>query len=699
VSTSASARGPVARGNLAASARATRALTPAEAAWLVAPACALLLLAAIVVLGPPLGRALFAPPGDWTIWQQFVNARFVQLEPTEHARYAIALLGPLLVCGGALALARRAPRTTIAPALVAASQVALLLFVVACVVAQQRHVYDSSFTNERTAGRMVVVSLPTLVVGVLLALLAAWALQRPGAPAFAQTALQEGRRRRLAAIALATLFSLLWLLTAFNTDGTIELANQSVSDNIAFWSDEAFALLDGHAPLVDFHAQYGHLWAYAAAGGMALFGASLAVYAAIMLAGTAGALAAVLATFRQVAGTWPAALALFLPFTATSFYMAVGPLENRYGPANLFSLFPIRYGGPYVLLWLVVRRVRRRATRPPIALFALAGLVAINNLEFGLAALGASLLALAAAAEDRSPRALARLAGAAVAGVAIAVALVSALTLVVAGSLPHPAMLTTFPRIYGAEGFGLLPMPPLGFHLVVYVTFAAAIVVAVVRLATRAGAAADEAPLTTALAWAGSFGLGAGGYFVGRSHPHVLIDLFSAWALALSLLAIVIARALARRAGRRPQLAELLVLAGVGVMACSLAQTPTPWSQVERLWDARPPQDRIATVGTEVVDKLTTRGEPVALMMMLGHRIAYELGLDNVTPYANMDSMMTREQWGETLRRLQRSGGRKVIVMRHWLFPERIEYLRSAGFVGAREAAGVGFVEYVRRGP
>ncbi|HEX7289826.1 MAG TPA: hypothetical protein VF250_01755, partial [Conexibacter sp.] len=503
MSTSASARGTVARGNLASPARAARALTPAEAAWLVAPACALLLLAAIVALGPPLGRALFAPPGDWTIWRQFVDARFVQLEPTEHARYAIALLGPPLVCGGALALARRAPRTTLAPGLATASQVALLLFVVACVVAQQRHLYDSSFTNERTAGRMVVLSLATLAVGVLLALLAGWASQRPRALERARAALRESPRRRAAALALAALFALLWLLTAFNTDGTIELANQSVTDNIAFWSDEAFSLLGGHAPLVDFHAQYGHLWAYVAAGGMTLFGASLAVYAAVMLAGTAGALAAVFATFRHVAGSWVGALALFLPFTATSFYMAVGPLENRYGPANLFSLFPIRYAGPYALLWLVVRRVRRGTARPPIALFALAGLVAINNLEFGLAALGASLLALVAAAEDRSPRALARLGAAAATGLAIAVAIVSALTLAVAGSLPHPRMLTTFPSIYGAEGFGLLPMPSLGLHLVVYVTFVAAIVVAVVRIA--AGCEPAEAPLTAALAWAGLF--------------------------------------------------------------------------------------------------------------------------------------------------------------------------------------------------
>jgi len=697
VSTSTSARGAVARGKLVTPARAPHALTLGEAAWLVAPACAALLLAAIVVLGPPLGRALFAPHGEWTIWPQFVGAHFVHTEPTEHARYAIALLGPPLVAAGALALWRRRTRVAGAPVAAAASQVGLLLFVLVCVVAQQRHLYDRTFTGEPATHRMTIVALPTLAIAVLVAASAGWALQRPRIVVRALDALQESPRRRVVAIALAALFGVLWLLSAFNTDGTIELANPSVTDNIAFWSDEAFALLGGHAPLVDFHAQYGHLWAYVAAGALSLFGATLAVYAAVMLAGTACTLAAVLATFRRLTGGWPAALVLFLPFTATSFYLEVGPLSNRYGPANLFSLFPIRYAGPYVLLWLVVRRVQRGTTRAPIALLAFAGLVALNNVEFGLPAFGASLLALAAAAEDRSPRGLARLAATALAGLAIALALVCALTLVVAGSLPHLGMLTTFPRIYGAEGFGLLPMPSIGFHLILYVTFAAAIVVAVVRLAAAGGGA--EVPLTAALMWSGLFGLGAGSYFVGRSHPHVLIDLFSAWALALSLLTVVVVQAVVRRGLRRPQLAELLVLAGFGVMACSLAQAPTPWSQLQRLSHSRPPAERVAAAATAVVDRLTVRGEPVALMLFLGQRIAYELGLDDVTPYANMDSMMTVQQWAETLRDLRRAGGLKVIVPRHWLLPERIDYLRRAGYDGAREAAGLGIVEFVRRSP
>ena len=127
-------------------------------------------------------------------------------------------------------------------------------------------------------------------------------------------------------------------------------------------------------------------------------------------------------------------------------------------------------------------------------------------------------------------------------------------------------------------------MPKIGIFLVVYVTFAAAIAAAAVRLVRRA----EDVVLTAMLAWIGVFGLIAGAYFAGRSHPQVLIDLFSPWALALVLLTIVAVRALAARDWRAPAPAELAVLFGFGLAVCSLAQTPAPWSQVARIRDLAP---------------------------------------------------------------------------------------------------------------
>jgi hypothetical protein len=645
------------------------------------------------VFGPALGRALFPPPPDGMFWLMYLRAGVVRPEPTEHARYLIALTGPLLLSGATVVLAGR--RTALkVPPLTTAARAALAAFAAIAVIAQQRHVYPPLFT-QRGYQKAVYFTLPTLIVAGALTLLGAAVLQRPRLVQRLAAASRETLVKRLAATAAAALFVLAWLLTGFNTDGSLVNANFSVSDNIPFWIDESFSILNGQAPLVDFNAQYGHLWAYIAAGGLALLGSSFTVYATVMLAGTAAALAAVYATLRRLVGSSLTTLGLFLPFVATSFFMERGPLGNRYGPSNLFSIFPIRYAGPFLLLWLVVRRIGRPSDRAPVLLFAVAGLVLINNLEFGVPALGATVAALLWSAPPRSLRRFGPLAGAAAAGIACAVAAVCVLTLLVAGSLPHFSMLLTFPRIYGAGSFGLLPMPTLGLHLALYATFAAAIVLATVRAAANDGSA--DPALTGALAWAGVFGLGAGAYFVGRSHPHVLIDLFSAWSLAITLLAIAIVPAILRRPSRRPELAEALVLVAFAVGVCSLAQTPMPWTQIQRVRNAPPVDRRYETAVVDTVRKLTHRGETVALFMKQGHRIADQLGLVDVTPYANIESMMTHRQWEETIVALRRAHGREIILVRETLFDEEILYVERSGFKPTREAHGLRLIEFVAR--
>ena len=159
-----------------------------------------------------------------------------------------------------------------------------------------------------------------------------------------------------------------------------------------------------------------------------------------------------------------------------------GRSARRYGPENLFSIFPIRYGGPYLLAWLA--RTRRGATaarrrgccrspasspsttpssagrvRRDVAALAWAQrrpLAAHGGRGCGRAAVGL----LAARRRCRCSRWPRRLAAAL-----------------------RPA--DEFARLYGIDGFGLVPMPTLGFHLAVYVTFAAALVLATVRAVAR----------------------------------------------------------------------------------------------------------------------------------------------------------------------------------------------------------------------
>jgi hypothetical protein len=663
-------------------------LPAGELAWLAVLPCSLVLIALILVLGPPLGHLLAASTVPARFWPAVVAEGRVRPEDTEHARYLLALLGPVLIGGAAFALAHRQLRLRRSAVAVSAGRAVLVGFVVAAVLYQHRLTYDPSYSWAGAAARTVYFTWRTLSIALLIAGLVVVALRRRSVVALLAPAVRERRAMRVLALAVALAFVVLWLLSAFNTDTTLAKVNEDVWLNVQFWIDEPFAILNGQAPLVDFHAQYGQLWAYLAAGALTLFGTTFTVYSLTMLAGIAVALLAVFAAFRRLTANSVAALALFLPFVATSFFMEEGPLTNRYAPVNLFNEFPTRYAGPYVLLWLVVRRLDRASRRSSIPLFVFAGVVAINNLEFGAPAFGASLLALLMAERDHSRVRMARLCGHALVGIVGAAALVTVLTLAVAGSLPDFEWLTTFPRIFWSNGYGMLPMPRFGLHLAVYVTFGGALVAAITRMLARD----EDVTLTGALAWAGVFGLGASVYFVGRSHPHVLIDIFSAWSLALALLVIVTVRAIVSRPSRRPSVVELLVLAGFGIAVCSLAQTPTPWSQLERMREAPlalPGADVLPALLRQEVATLVHTGEPVAVLIREGHRIAYDVGIRDVAPYTNIEAMVTLEQWIETLVALRHSGGRRLLVQQGSLRGEQAGWLSQLGFERQRQLPNV----------
>ena len=667
-------------------------LSPGDVAWAALIPCALLTLAATVLLGPMLGPMVKADADYWGAFQ----SNFVRPEPVEHARFLLSLLGPVMLGAVTLTSPRLWPvaQRLAAPILVTAGRIALVAFVVVAVLAQRTITYGLAYEG-RVPFRAVYFTVPTLLTAIVFAVVMTIAIGSSSLVGRVGRAVRETRTKRIVGLGAGVLLLAVWMMTAFNTDTSLLSVNSSVWESMLFWIDEPYAILNGQASLVDFNAQYAHLWSYVTAGALAVFGHSFSVYTSVMILGTAVAMLAVLDVFRRLVASSLIAFLLFLPFVATSFFMEEGPLGNRYAPPNLFSLFPVRYGGPFVVLWLVVRRLQRTPRGPPVLIFVFAGLATINNPEFGLPALVATLAALGAVECARTPAGIARLLASAVVGLAGSAAAVAALTLAVAGGWPHFEMLITFPRAFAA-GFGMMPMPVVGFHLVLYATFAAAIVIAVVRLVDAAG----DVRLTGALLWSGIFGLGAGAYFVGRSHPQVLINIFSAWSLALSLLVIVTVRGIVERPHRRPGLVEALVFACLGLCVCSIAQTPTPWSQWDRIASAQRDaglNERYIATQRAAVSVATTRGEPVALLMYEGHRIAEDLGLVDVVPYANIDSMPTRWQWAKMLQALRRAGGTKILALTSRVFPVEVEWLRRHGYRTQQFYDEAELVEFVAR--
>ena len=486
---------------------------------------------------------------------------------------------------------------------------------------------------------------------------------------------RETRAKRIACLLLVAALVAIWLSAAFNTEASV---GDAEANHLIPWDmSETFAVLDGRTPLVDFHSQYAQLLPYVAAGSLRVFGASVGAWTATMIVLSGLALLAVYALFRRILRSSPLALAAFVPFLAGSAFLASG----RLSPLEIFSVWPMRYGGAYVLAWLTTRHLEAAAPRRRWLLLAAGALVAINNLEFGLAALGGTLAALVVCDPPRSPRAALRLLGDLGLGLLAAAALVAALSLAQGGALPDFALLLEFPRLYGIGGWVLDPMPSASLHLAMYATYAAAIVLAAVR-AVR-GDDPDRPALTGMLAWSGIFGLGAGSYYVGRSNLLDLVVLFSSWCFALVLLAIVVLRLAA--SGRRPALPQLAVLFGCALFACAATQLPRPWNEVARVQRETTPIYKQPQALALV--KATTRpGEQVAILIPLGHRIAYDAGVDDVASYASSQQMPTAGQLERTLDALRDASATKLYVDSSITYPALLETAAGAGFVSRRRA-------------
>jgi hypothetical protein len=126
------------------------------------------------------------------------------------------------------------------------------------------------------------------------------------------------------------------------------------------------------------------------------------------------------------------------------------------------------------------------------------------------------------------------------------------------------------------------------------------------------------------------------------------------------------------------------VLVGLGLAACSLAQTPTPWSQLRRLADDTPTPAFHRSSASRFIATRTSGGEQVAILNPAGHRIAYDLGLTNVSPYASTESIVTPRQLADTVGALRAAHGTKVFVWLGDTGNEVLQALAAHGFAVAR---------------
>jgi hypothetical protein len=656
------------------------ALDPATAAWLAAVPVAAVTLLAIVLLGPPLGSALLPAPSA-RFWSG--TAAGVHPEPTEQARFLVALSAPLLLAALTLLLARRPPERLTAFAagrLAGAAELLAVAILAGCFVAQR----ILPPQGRPGAPPIVYFTTPSVILAAALAAALAAGVRSARVRAAFSRWSAESPARRIGAALVALVALVVTLLQSLYTDGSLGHAYESVIYHLQFTYDESVAVLDGRSPLGDFATQYSALWPYALAGGMSILGPSVGAFTGMMAALIGATLLAIYDMLRRAARSSIAALLLFLPLLATSAFELHGPQVSRFSLVTYFGVMPLRYAGPFLLAWLVVRHLDGAWPRRVWPLFLAAGLVVLNNTDFGLAALGATCVALLWTLERPDARTARRLALEATGGLAAALALVTALLLARTGALPQLGLLTRYARMFVVDGFAMLPIRPVvGLSTIVYLTHVAAIGVATVRALRRD----PDRLITGLLAWNGIFGLGAGSYYIGHSLSEVLEYTFTPWALSVALLTLLALRSAAARA-RWPSPAQLACLFAFGLLATSLTQTPPPWRQVQRIARSGP-EVFARPIGQAFVAQYAQPGEAVLIMSGLGHRIGLNLELDDVEPFTGARSHLTVEQLEESLAALRAAGGTKVFVLLVEAFPGLSEALNRRGTLRGRSPEGM----------
>lgn len=667
-------------------ARTKAPVAPAHLAWLAVVPVGLVSLVLLVV-APALGGAVLPDP-SWTAFPS-VNALWpVRPEPGDQMSYLVSLAAPVVVIV-LVALGwkqvRGCRRRRRLEAVVIGVQVAGLALAVTCWVLQR-----SSY-RWFSGGSLVVAIL--MACGLLL-------LAR-GRGLWARPRRVSNRRRLHGWLALGTVVvvSGVWLLPSVYLDSNVAGGHEHVRLHLQFTFDEFLSAINGRTPTVDFVPQYSRVLPFLVAPVLEVFGSTVGVFTWTMWALSLIAVVAVYLMFRVVTGGPVAALVPWAPFVGmTMFTLQRTGAERVYLP-NYYGLVPLRVVGPFVVAWLCAVQLRKPRRGGGLALFLLSGLVALNNPEFGVPCFVGVVAALWCGHDGSLPgwrRARMLLAQAAV-GFVAALALVSLYTLLRTSSLPRWSYFNHFARIFAVEGFAMLPMPLFGLHVVIYLTFFAALLGALTQGISAQGH--RDRALIGMLAYSGVLGLGALSYWVGRSHPAALFGMFPTWGLAVALLAWWVLSSVARRSSTSAATVRVWVLPSAatlvvfGLMATTIPEIPSPGPQLSRLDATVPPPAAPPPSALEVpssfslsrrsaavrfVSDFTSPGEHIGILASLGHGVAERSGVVNASPYTHPLSIVFEEQMDFVLDELGKEGARKIFLGPSYY--EIPDYLRKKGY-------------------
>jgi hypothetical protein len=638
-----------------------------------------------LVARPPLNRA--------QIQQAFLGtwSDACVPEPLELPTYALAVLLPAILMFIGVLLLRRLrlfrgaeTQSLWVSAAAFASQLLLVVYAGYAWVYESEHGWKTQLFN---------FPLAQVVLGLCVAACLGFSWLRPSHKKTLVWFVSSARSTWLAWL-LAAGWAIANLLCCVFTDDNFFMASRVVG-HTSFQMGEFAAVINGLFPLVDFHPQYQNVLSYVLRPLFFFVRFNLTSFTLTMGALSLIGFLLVYRVLSRVTGSCWLGLALFIPWVAVSLANLEGPGLPPANSFNYYAVGPIRYFGLFLMAYLSMWYLSLPQSRRLITGSLVAGLVALNNLDFGFAAAVGFLacVTMFPPPDDRVDRVMRTLratavsvgcAGTSILGYWFAVRIVS-------GRWPNPRWLTEYQLIFARMGFNLQKLPDSGLYWLLYFTFMVAFLYAIFSAFCEGDRTVHlrHRLSTGMLAYGSIAGFGAFTYYIGRSHPSVIVNIYSAWAFVVALLThrILIDMREARLSTTADGGNSIWAIPTVAVLAlCSALlplslEFPKVGDEMKRLsYRAGAHADQRPARLASLIRKYVRKSEPTVIIYPDAHWLAIRASVQNVFPYAHPLSLLVKAQLEPLFLSLERLRPGHEYVFGD-LIPDITDRLRRLGFV------------------
>ncbi len=466
---------------------------------------------------------------------------------------------------------------------------------------------------------------------------------------------------------LAALFTLGEVLPSLVTPTSFQTALSSFIFHLPAFTGEMAPVVNGRTPLVDFFPQYQNLLSLLLLPYFKAFGFSLLTFSIGMMLLTGIGMFFIFDVFFVLTESVLGALLLYFPWVIFSIYV-VERSGSHYGSIlTHFAIIPMRVWGPWVVFFFSARYFKRPTLRKEVILFYVASLASINNLDFGIPALGATLIAVLLTQGEWLKKI----------GVFVCSYFFGWLSFGVmcwmrVGKLPELQQIFMYQKIFAIHGFNMLPTPLFGIHWIMALVWLVSLLMGMIS------ASESRKVESASLIQYGIFGLGAFTYYLGRSAWSNVLALFPAFGMSFLLVSWSVYQRVrnswktwSREERSLWVLPSIFLVLGYSILLSDWVDLPNPMEQIQSLAGSR--ETVFDPNWVKWIQASTQPGEKVAIIAPYAHEIALLAQVENVYPFAFDGSIIILPQIDLLMRKLDEHGVKKIFGQPPQEVRDRIE--------------------------